>query len=280
MPFDELPRVVDPPSGFVQNANSSPFRATLGAGNPDPARYPDSLGIETRDTNRALRLQELLGADEQISAEEFEAVKYDMTYALGSALGRAWERLTRAAAPRDALTLEAWQSLCAWDRRADPENPRAALAIMTLRPTDGNAELPSEEVLFGRLREAAEKLKQTFGKLEVPWQDVLRLRRGGVDLGLGGGPDLLRAIYPEPQKDGRLRAIVGDSYILFVEWDRHGRLRSRSIHNYGSATRDERSPHYADQAPLFARRELKPVWMDEAEIRAHLEREYRPGEVR
>ena len=67
-------------------------------------------------------------------------------------------------------------------------------------------------------------------------------------------------------------------YLLLVEWDRQGRLRSRSIHNYGSATLDARSPHYADQAPLFARQELKPVWMDEADIRAHLEREYRPGE--
>jgi len=35
---------------------------------------------------------------------------------------------------------------------------------------------------------------------------------------------------------------------------------------------------YADQSPLFARRQLKPVWFDEAEIRANLEREYRPGE--
>jgi penicillin amidase/acyl-homoserine-lactone acylase len=55
-------------------------------------------------------------------------------------------------------------------------------------------------------------------------------------------------------------------------------VHSRSIHQYGSATLDESSAHYADQAPLYANRQLKPVWLDEAEIRAHLEREYRPGE--
>ena len=33
----DLPRVVDPPSGFVQNCNGSPFRTTTGDGNPDPA---------------------------------------------------------------------------------------------------------------------------------------------------------------------------------------------------------------------------------------------------
>jgi acyl-homoserine lactone acylase PvdQ len=53
-------------------------------------------------------------------------------------------------------------------------------------------------------------------------------------------------------------------------------VHSRSIHQYGSATRDPASRHYADQAPLFADSRLKPVWLDEAEIRAHLEREYTP----
>ena len=32
----ERPLPKDPPSGFVINANSSPFRATVGPGNPDP----------------------------------------------------------------------------------------------------------------------------------------------------------------------------------------------------------------------------------------------------
>jgi acyl-homoserine-lactone acylase len=280
LPFEELPWVLDPPAGFVQNANSSPFHATMGAGNADPARYPASLGIERRDTNRALRMLALLGADEHISAEEFEAIKYDVTYAPESAAGRAWQRLAGAATPADPLTREAWEVLKAWDRRADAANPRAALALLTLQPSDSNAEPSSDEALLARLQETAQWLKDHHGRLEVPWQEVLRLRRGAADLGLGGGPDLLRAVYPERTKDGRLRGIVGDSLILFVEWDRQGRLRSRSIHNHGSATRDQRSPHFADQSPLFARQELKPVWMDEAEVRAHLEREYRPGEVR
>ena len=62
-----------------------------------------------------------------------------------------------------------------------------------------------------------------------------------------------------------------------VTWDAEGRVRSQSIHQFGSATLDAASPHYADQAPLFAQRQLKPVWMDEADIRANLERAYRPG---
>jgi acyl-homoserine-lactone acylase len=69
---------------------------------------------------------------------------------------------------------------------------------------------------------------------------------------------------------------VGDCHIMIISWDAEGNLRSHSIHQYGSATLDENSPHYADQSPLFAARQLKPVWLDETDIRANLGRAYRP----
>ena len=54
-------------------------------------------------------------------------------------------------------------------------------------------------------------------------------------------------------------------------------MTAQGIHQFGSATLDQTSPHYADQSPLFLKEELKPIWMDEAELRKHLGREYRPG---
>jgi acyl-homoserine lactone acylase PvdQ len=77
--------------------------------------------------------------------------------------------------------------------------------------------------------------------------------------------------------NGQIAGRKGDSYVLFVTWDKNG-VSSRSINPYGTSVQDESSPHYADQAPLFARLETKPVWFDEADIRANLEREYRPGQ--
>jgi penicillin amidase/acyl-homoserine-lactone acylase len=95
---------------------------------------------------------------------------------------------------------------------------------------------------------------------------------------MGGGPDLLHAVYGEQLDDGHLQGKQGDSLVILVTWDKNGDVHSRSIHQYGSATLDVDSPHYADQAPLFVQRQLKPVWLSEAEIRAHLGQEYRPGE--
>jgi penicillin amidase/acyl-homoserine-lactone acylase len=123
----------------------------------------------------------------------------------------------------------------------------------------------------------AHNLKKAHGRIDVEWSEVNRLRRGDLDIGLGGGPDILHAVYGGEPENGTVSGRAGDCYVLMVEFDEDG-VTSQSIHQYGSATMDESSPHYADQSPLFAERRMKPVWLDEADIRANLEREYRPGE--
>ena len=276
LPYERLPQVLNPPSGFVQSCNSSPFRTTAGPGNPSPGDFDPNLGIETRMTNRGLRLLELLGADESISAEEFDAYKFDMAYSPESDVA-AWVReIAGAPAPDDPLAREAQARLARWDLGTEPGNHGAALGVMTLLPysearRNGGAPRP----LLDLLGDAARRLRSHHGRLDPVWSRVNRLRRGRLDIGLGGGPDILHAVYGRPDGDGTFVGVAGDSYVLLVSWGPEG-VRSRSIHQFGSATLDEDSPHYADQAVLFARRMLKPVWLDEADIRANLEREYAP----
>ena len=68
----------------------------------------------------------------------------------------------------------------------------------------------------------------------------------------------------------------GDSFLMFVTWDRAGRVRSESIQPFGAATTRPDSPHYADQAPLFVEKRLKPVLFDPTELMATNPRRYRP----
>jgi penicillin amidase/acyl-homoserine-lactone acylase len=280
VPVSDLPQVTNPPSSVVFNANSTPFTATVGEGNPDGARYDATLGIERHLTNRALRAQELLGADESITREEFDRYKMDMAYSERSSVARRVKAVVEGPEPATPVLREAVAALRAWDLKADAENPHAALALLALRPRfDDSMPTLDRSDLLHALETTAASLRLTFGRLDVPWGEVLRLRRGPLDLPLGGGPDVLRAIYARTAEDGRREANAGDSYVLQVEWDPEGRVHSRSIHQFGSATLDRRSPHYADQAPLFARGELKTNWLDEAELRPHVTREYRPGQV-
>ena len=180
---------------------------------------------------------------------------------------------------REPLLRKALKLIEAWDLSVDPENTSAGLAIMVLEPIVRAKiyERPAPDPLE-LLKKRAQELLDAHGRLDVPWEKINRLRRGTVDLGIGGGPDVLHAVYGKgPGEDGCFTGRAGDSYVLMVEWDEDGKVHSESIHQYGSATMDETSPHYADQSPLFVARKLKPVWLDEEEIRANLEREYRPG---
>lgn len=279
LPFDQLPQVLNPASGFVQNCNSSPFRTTIGPENPRPEGFSPTLGIDARITNRALRALELFGANESITEEEFYAYKYDLAYSLQGDVPQYVQMILDAPLPADPDVEAALEIVRAWDRRTDPGNRGTALVIWTLQSLG----FPKpEEIEPDELAEAFVQtvctLKEHHGRVDVPWSEVNRLQRGDVDLGLGGGPDILHAVSGKMGKDGRLRGEQGDSYVLLVTWDKNGGVHSRSIHQYGSATLDPISVHYADQARLFVSRQLKPVWLDEGEIRAHLEREYRPGE--
>jgi penicillin amidase/acyl-homoserine-lactone acylase len=281
LPFDAMPKVVNPPSGFVQNCNSSPFETTLGAGNPRPEDFPASAGIETRMTNRALRALELLGADSAITDAELRDIKFDVTVSERSEpfahLERALAAVDAAGSGADALETSAAELLRSWDRRADSGSRATTLALFTLYPLiqarhDGRPE-PDPRA---SLRAAARLLTTRHGRLDPPWSWVNRMRRGAVAAGLDGAPDVLHAVEG-PLEHARVAADSGDGLMFFVSFGKDG-VRSESLHQYGSATSRPASPHYADQVPLFVAHQPKPVWLDEAEIRAHLEREYRPGE--
>jgi len=280
LPFDAIPKLVDPPSGFVFNANNQPFTASDPADDLKREAFSPTLGIETRATNRGLRLAELLSADPSITREEFRTIKFDKTYSARSQMADVVAELLAHDFNGDALMTKAQEVLRSYDMTAKAESRGAALAIITalpaVAPTFAGKPRQDPVPLFHK---AATLLMQHYGRLDPTWGEVNRFRRGPIDEAASGGPDVLRAIESsfEPDADGRFEARKGDTLIYFVEWDKDGKVSAQSIHQFGSATLDKSSPHYADQAPMYLREEMKPVWLDEAELRQHLEREYRPG---
>jgi penicillin amidase/acyl-homoserine-lactone acylase len=252
LPFAELPQVVFPRSGFVVSTNHTPFRATVGADNPDPADYPPSFGIETRMTNRALRALELFGADPSISREEFRRYKFDKRYSAESEAARIVAEVLAAELPDEPLLEEARRVLAAWDGSADAESRGAALAILTATPVvlaERRGEEPPDTVQS--FIQAARTLERRHGRVDPLWGEVNRLRRGALDLPVGGGPDTLRAIESfELEEDGTYTANSGDCYLMFVEWDAQGGLRSESIHQFGPPPRPELAPLRGSGAAL------------------------------
>ena len=279
--FDEAPQVIDPPSGFIVSANHSPFRVTAPGEGPREEDFPPEAGFETGMTNRALRLLELYGGDPSITREEFHRYKYDKHYADDADVHDVLAAVLSADLGDDPLLAEGRALIESWSHSVELDDRSAAIAVLTALPVvvaqrREAAVIPDPVQSF---RDAVRVLVEHHGRLDPTWGEVNRFRRGTLDLPANGGPDVLRALEDfEIGDDGRLVAHMGDSLVMFVEWDREGVIRSESIHQFGSATLDERSPHYADQVDLFLAQQLKPVHLDERELRAHLSREYRPGD--
>ena len=279
LPFDKIPQLWNPPSDFVFNSNNTPFQATAPADDLKPSDFSKTLGIQTNMTNRAMRALETFGADTSITADEFRTYKFDLSYSVHADIVRMIAEVLAVDPGGDADLKEAQRILKGWDRRTDIHDRGTALAVlMGVRAASAEAGGPWKEKPLDALKEAIAILKTHFGRLDPEWGQVNRFRRGTLDLPIDGGPDVYRAVYGLQQDDGTLTAVDGDTFIMFVTWDRNGKLSSQSIHQYGSATLDAASPHYADQTPLFVKMRLKPVWFTDDQLKGHVERDYRPGQ--
>ena len=281
LPFDKVPQLWRPASGFVFNSNNTPFQATAPDDNLKPGDFSPTMGIQTNMTNRAWRALENFGADPSISAEAFRRYKFDLGYSEHSRIAAMIKEVCAVDAGSDTDLKQAQDILLHWDRKTDQANRGTALAVLMGEPV-ARAEEDGKPVPkpIDTLQDTIKTLKARFGRLDPPWGEVNRIRRGTLDLPIDGAPDIYRAVYGKRQPDGTLTAIGGDTLIMFVTWDKDGKLSSESIHQFGSATLDEASPHYADQVKLFDEMKTKPVLFTEAQLAGHVEADYKPGERR
>lgn len=310
-PFDSLPQLLNPAGGYVRNDNDGPWLTNLQ--HPlDPVAYPTYFeGHEFRLRSQHSVL--LVGTDERLSLEEVvrrkhsyrmllaERVKPDLLAAVGRALngGRlstdgigsevAAEALallarwddTAAPASRGGVLFERWwahytEALAAASGASQEADPFAQ-GWTPERPTDTPRGL-ADPVLAARVFPAAvEETAARFGSWDVAWGEVHRVRRGDVDVPVGGCAAALgcyRVVNFRDDPDGRRRAVGGDGWILTVEFTKPP--RAYSVLAYGQSRRPS-SPHYADQAAMFARGEMKAVAFSREDVERAAERRYRPG---
>ena len=282
--YQDLPRVLDPPSGWLQNANDPPWTVTF-----PPAlkanNYPPDLSPRFMDL-RAQRSVKMLMEKEKISVDQMMADKFSSHMEMAD---RVLDDLIRAARQQGGeLARQAADVLQAWDRKANADSRGAALFAAWARTMPArnwyatrwneNSPLTTPNGLADPaaavkvLETAATTVKFLYGALDVPWGQVARLRYGKVDLPASGGPGLFgifRVIDLMPSStDGRFQAFAGDTYIAAIEFSNP--VRAKVLNTYGNATQPS-SPHVGDQLALYTRNELRSVWRSRQEIEAHLE---------
>lgn len=276
--YEALPRYVNPASGWLFNANNTPFYAA-GPGSDLPATsVPPEMGVELNMTNRARRAWTLMSRAGRLDTQTLEKIKFDMAYEDAGYVRRMMEAVRAIEPCGDALLSEARRLLLGWDRSADNVGRGDAIALLMIREfMSASYQRKPWPDARKELAKAARHLERHFGRLDPPMSELLRLRRGpgphSVDLPLDGGSDTLRASTTwDVAEDGRLAVKHGDSFILWAEWRAGERVRSRSIQPYGAATTRPGSLHYTDQSTLFVQHRFKPVHFWREDVLANAKR--------
>ncbi|MFC1526453.1 acylase [Candidatus Latescibacterota bacterium] len=285
-PFEDLPQVVDPPSGWVQNANDPPWTCTF-----PPPYSPDDFPPYLASQSMGLRPQrsaKMLMADESISFDELVAYKHSTHMEMAERLTDDLIAAARQYGNEDAN--EAADVLGQWDFRSDADSRGAAIFAVWVFGMVGQAGgdlyaepwrpeaplstpdgLKDERLAAQVLGMVAAKMKVDYGGLTVPWGEGMRLRLGDIDLPASGGPStfgIFRVLDARADEDGRFKVLSGDSFVAAVEFS--SPVRGQVLLGYGNASQPG-SPHLGDQLELMSQQKLRPAWRTRAEVEAHLE---------
>ena len=277
VPLDSLPQVLNPDCGWVFNTNNTPYSASDRKGNFVETALNKTMGYQGvgLENNRSSRFLELINQYDSLSYDDFKRIKYDRQYPSKMMIPSATnlEMLMNLEASKYPDIADAIEQLNTWDRKTYLGNTKAPLFLLTWKYIDARRKemdsavrggtLTLEDCVHGITKAKAELLEK-FGQLEVEIGEFQRHIRGDVNIPLGGGPDVLAAMYSLEQDDGQYKGFAGDSYIELVRFGPDG-VEIESVNAYGSSA-NEGAEHFTTQMELFAGQKLKKMTLDKEEV--------------
>ena len=295
VPWDSLPQFLNPKGGYVHNENSSPHFTNIREPIDTINRYPNfekpSLSLRSQ-----LALQ-LVGGTNKVTLEDVIKLKHSYRMLLADRVKPDLVAAVKATNPQGDVAA-ALALLEKWDNTGGPDSKGAVLfetwwtrygqgtadSLRYAKPWT-SADPTGTPVGLSQPTKAAEaftwavaETARRFGSYDVAWGAIHRVRRGAVDVpvgGCGGALGCFRVLNFARDPDGKLSANGGDGWILAVEFG--DTPRAFSALAYGNSSRPE-SPWYASQAELFAKGQLKPVAFQAKDVDAQAVTRYRPGE--
>lgn len=288
--YEDLPKVIDPPSGWVQNTNDPPWTGTLPA--LDHTKFPAYLS--GRDYSfRSISSMRMLSQEGKMSFEQLVSNKHSTHLELADRIFDGFDFAPRG--ELSDLTRRALGVLQAWDRKADNQSKGALLfetfARKLMGPALSNKAVfltpfdPADPIATPRklkdpakamaaLEEAARETEKTYGSLEAPYGDFMRFRFRGADLpgnGADGGLGAFRVIRfgPGVAGDTRRSPVHGDTFVACVEWLKTG-PHAEVLVSYGNSSQPG-TRHEVDQLPLLSAKKLRVAWRLRRDVEANLE---------
>ena len=307
-PVDEIITLFNPANGWIQNTNNWPFSAA-GEHSPQPQDYPPYMANNTENP-RGLHAVRVLQNKTDFTIDSLIEAAYDpLLIAFENLipdllLSTAVDGQVEAPLSIDSKTLEYIDLLRGWNLRSSLDSVETSLAVYwgqslmdsvrqqaTAQGIDiydfmaNNATVAQK---LSALRQAAQQLETDFGSWQVPWGEINRYQRLNGDIVQqfdDAAPSLPVAFasarwgslasfgaqsYPGTR---RMYGSSGNSFVAVVEFGE--RLRAKAI-TVGGLNNDPDSPHFDDQASMYANGEFREVLFYREDVEAHLERQYSP----
>ncbi len=297
--------LLNPGSGWIANTNNWPFSAA-GASSPKRQDYPAYMWSKGENP-RGLHAVEVLQNIHDVTLDSLIAAGYDPHLTgfdvLLPPLIAAYDALPADDARRHSLG-EAVEALRGWDRRTAADSVPTAVAIFWAQEMadrgnraaravdqpiyDYLVDQSTDPVRLDALAAALAKIAADFGRWNTPWGEINRFQRlndsitpqfddSQPSLSVGFAPAQWGALASfdssKPRHTRKIYGSVGNSFVAAVEFGPE--VRAKAI-MCGGESGDPSSPHFADQAAMFAMGKFRDVYFSPLDVRAHTERSYNP----
>ena len=287
--YDDMPKLFDPATGFVQNANDPPWLATWPRA-LDPKAFPAYVAPVGPMSQRAQMSVKLMTKTPKISFDDFVSRKLTTTSLMAERM--LPDLLAAVTGSNDADVQAATALLKDWDHRFEPDS-RAALLFETWAgifaprnftdqsnyavkwtlddPLETPRGLKDPAAAVAMLKQAVAKTKQLYGAIDRPYGDVSRFHIGDVSVPANGGfgnTGVFRTITWGPMKNGERTPVHGETWVSMVEFGTP--LKAVGLMSYGNSSQPG-SKHNSDQLQLLADKKFRSLWIDRADIERHLE---------
>ena len=301
---DENIFVFNPPNGWIQNCNSTPFTS---AAEYSPkkedypyymARYPENF--------RGIHAIPLLQKADDLTLDGLIELAYDPYLPAMDVAATGLLEAYAALPNQPARVQEAMAEVQDWDFTVSKESVAMTQIFYYINsyyrsglvPREGSyvdriEYMRDEAPLAERLEQfsvALKALEDDFGSIDTPWGEVNRFQRldGRIDqqfddskpsipVGMASGRYGALASYGARRGEDtkRIYGTSGNSFVAVVEFG--DRVKAKTL-LAGGQSGDPDSPHFDDQAQPYADCEFKDAayYRDDVEQRA--ERTYRPGQ--
>jgi len=278
----ELPQVINPKSGYIYNANHSPFKSTSLNENPNPQNFNSNMGFETFDNNRSTRIFELIESFNAIDYKDFKTIKYDNKFPTPFNYNFMDINNIMEMDPKNYPEIsDLLEQIQKWDRVTDANSTGAgayAMFYYTLAEKyfyksyyDRNF---SKDLIADCLKDVKEKMIKYFNSSTVKLGEYQKLVRGNKEMPIFGMPDVITAMTASKYRNGKIQVTHGESYIQLVKFSNKG-VEIESIISYGSSDHKD-SPHYNDQMELYSKFKTKKMSFDKDYVLKNARTTYNP----